>query len=129
MKMTDYLESYLNTRRAGWPYEGRYSVRGFGCHGFVAMIGDRVAGLTWADVRDGAAYMHLRLKPEYGEFGIGTELLHRLMEHLIEAGCHVIRYNIPVEYWAYQIYEHLGFEIEGRTADTISFVRYVGGEQ
>ena len=57
---------------------------------------------------------------------IGTELLHKLMNHLIESGCSVVRYSISVEHWAYQIYENLGFEIESRDMETINFVRRIG---
>lgn len=123
--MSEYIEDYLNTRRAGWPYDGRYVVRTFGENGFVAMIDENVAGMVWADATDGEAVMHMKLKPDYKEYGIGTELLHRLMDHLIESGCSVVRYTISVEHWAFQIYEHLGFEIESRDTETINFVRRI----
>ena len=120
-----YISDYMNTRRAGWPYDGRYTVDRFGENGFVAKIDGNVAGLAWADVADGGAVMHMNLKPDYKEYGIGTELLHKLMDHLIESGCRVVRYSISVEHWAYQIYENLGFEIESRDMETINFVRRV----
>lgn len=120
-----YIEDYLNTRRADWPYDGRYEVDRFGENGFVAKIDGNVAGLVWADVSDGEAVMHMNLKPDYKEYGIGTELLHMLMNYLVESGCKVIRYSISVEHWAYQIYENLGFEIESRDTETINFVRHV----
>lgn len=123
--MTDYLENYLNTRRANWPYEGHYNVKKFGEYGFVAMIDDNVAGMVWADINGKDATMHMTLKPDYKEYGIGTELLHKLMGFLIELGCESIRYTISVEHWAYQIYENLGFEIESRDTETINFVRYL----
>lgn len=123
--MTNYIEEYLNTRRARWPYDGRYVVKSFGQNGFVAMIDENVAGMVWADVTDGEAVMHMKLKLEYKEYGIGTELLHKLMDHLVESGCKVVRYSISVEHWAYQIYENLGFKIESRDTETINFVRYV----
>lgn len=122
-----YISDYLNTRRADWPYDGRYTVDCFGENGFVAKIDGNVAGLAWADVADGEAVMHMNLKSDYKEYGIGTELLHKLMEHLIESGCRVVRYSISVEHWAYQVYENLGFEIESRDMETINFVRHVTG--
>lgn len=118
-----YIEDYLNTRRAGWPYDGRYAVGRFGENGFVAKIDGNVAGLAWADLSGNEAVMHMDLKPDYKEYGIGTELLHLLMDYLVESGCKVIRYSISVEHWAYQIYEHLGLEIESRDTETINFVR------
>ena len=92
----------------------------------MAKIDGNVAGLAWADVADGEAVMRMNLKPDYKEYGIGTELLHKLMDHLIESGCRTVRYSISVEHWAYQIYENLGFEIESRDMETINFVRRIG---
>lgn len=123
--MNDYLKDYLKTRRSGWPYDGRYVVRPVGCDGFVAMIDGAVAGLAWADVADAGAVMHMKLNSDYKEYGIGTELLHILMQHLIDAGCSVIRYTISIEHWAYQIYDNLGFKIESRDEEKIHFVRYI----
>lgn len=120
-----YLESYLATRRAGWPYEGRYRIKKFGEHGFAAKIDDNVASLAWADVDGTSAVMHMTLKADYAEFGIGTELLHVLMNHLIDAGCKTIRYTISVEHWAYQIYENLGFRVESRDAESVNFIREI----
>lgn len=120
-----YLEDYLSTRRAHWPYENRYRVNTFGEHGYVAKIDEDVAGMSWTDIDDGCAVMHLRLNSTYKEYGIGTELLHKLMDHLIDLGCHTVRYTISVEHWAYQIYENLGFEIESRDMDEIHFVRHL----
>ena len=39
-----YISNYLNTRRAGWSYDGRYTVNRFGENGFVAKIDRNVAG-------------------------------------------------------------------------------------
>lgn len=110
-------------RRLVWPYEGRYRIEAFGEYGFAARIDDGVAGLAWADVDGADAVMHMNLKADYKEYGIGTELLHTLMNHLLEIGCENIRYTISVEHWAYQIYEHLGLEIESRDMDEIHFIR------
>lgn len=117
-----YLEDYLHTRRQNWPYEDSYRVVPFGEHGFAARIGDATAGLSWADVDGSSAVMHMNLKKEYAEYGIGTELLHILMDHLKEAGITEIRYSIGVEYWAYQIYENLGFNVESRDQERINFL-------
>lgn len=120
-----YLEDYLAIRRAYWPYDDNYRIITFGEHGFAARIGDVTAGLAWADLTGTEAVMHMKLKPEYSEYGIGTELLHKLMNNLIDSGAVVIRYTITPDHWAYQIYEHLGFEIENRTQDEIQFIRRI----
>lgn len=120
-----YLETYLSTRRAGWPYEDCYEINPFGEHGFAAKIAGNVACLAWADISGTSAVMHMTLKPEYAEFGIGTELLHVLMDHLVDSGFKTIRYTISVEHWAFQIYYNLGFKIESRDQEHINFVREV----
>ena len=143
----DWLREYLATRRLGWPYGDVYRVENAGAHRFVAWIGDELAGLSWAEVAEtgtGAtgsdsagtepstatgvvtepntsteARMHMNLKPQFAEFGIGTELLALLMEDLRRAGCDVIHYEIDRRYWSFQIYRNLGFEVEDGGADEI----------
>ena len=79
----DYLENYLKVRRMNWPYEGRYRVEQFRENGFVAKIDDSLAGLVWVDdIAYKVARMKMNLKPEYAEYGIGTELLEIMVEHL-----------------------------------------------
>ncbi|MBQ0004518.1 MAG: GNAT family N-acetyltransferase [Clostridiales bacterium] len=118
----NYLEDYLKTRRQNWPYEDSYRVVPFGEQGFAARIGDVTAGLCWADVNGDSAVMHMNLKSAYAEFGIGTELLHVLMNHLKDQDIKVIRYTISPEHWAFQIYDNLGFTVESRTAEEINFI-------
>ena len=117
-----YLEEYLAIRRIGWPYEDSYEVNPFGEHGFVAKVEGNVAGLAWADVIDASAVIHMNLKSQYAEYGIGTELLHILMDHLKNMGILTIRYTISKEHWAYQIYDNLGFRIEKQDMDNIYFI-------
>ena len=117
------LESFLNTRRQFWPYDGRYSLEPFGEHGYVAKIDTELAGLSWADITaPGEAVMHMNLKKEYAEYGIGTELLETLMADLKESGFEVIRYEIPIRYYAYQIYRNMGFDVEHRDEERVSFI-------
>lgn len=126
------LESFLKTRRQFWPYEGRYSLESFGLHKFIAKIDTELAGLAWADVDvSGEALMHMNLKKEYAEYGIGTELLETLMADLKESGFEVIRYEIPIGYYAYQIYHNMGFEAEHRDDETVSLIwrRCMDGEE
>ena len=95
------LESFLKTRRQFWPYEGRYSLESFGEHKYIAKIDTELAGLSWADVTaPGEAIMHMNLKKEYAEYGIGTELLETLMADLKESGTMHIRYTTT---WALRL--------------------------
>ncbi len=99
MSDKEKLREYLNTRRQFWPYEDSYHVDKMGAHRFMAKIGDELAGL-----------------------GIGTELLELLMDDLIASGFETIRYEIGREYYAFQIYQNLGFEVESQDLDTVRFV-------
>lgn len=120
----DLLREYLDTRRRSWPYEGRYSVLDKGEHRFVAQIDGQLAGLSYAEIiEDGSeARMRMNLKKEYAEYGIGTELLELLMEDLQKAGYSTIRYEIGKEYYAFQIYQNLGFEVDYQDTDIVKFV-------
>ena len=114
----------MNTRRLGWPYEGSYHVERLGGHRFVAMIGDELAGLSYAEVGDDGkeAVMHMNLKGRFAEYGIGTELLTLLMDDLKDSGFETIRYEISPERYAFQIYKNLGFEVESRDEEAVRFI-------
>lgn len=118
------LKEYLNTRRLGWPYEDSYRVEAMAGHRFVARIGDELAGLSYAVMsEDGKdAVMKMNLKGQYAEYGIGTELLHLLMDDLKESGCRTIHYAIPPERYAFQIYKNLGFRVESQDEEAVRFI-------
>lgn len=118
------LKNYLDTRRLGWPYEEAYHVGHLDGHRFVAEIGDELAGLSYADTdADGKeAVMHMNLKGQYAEYGIGTELLNLLMDDLMQSGFRIIRYEIPRERYAFQIYRDLGFSVESQDEENVRFV-------
>lgn len=118
------LNDYLKTRRLGWPYENRYHVDHLAGHRFVAKIDDMLAGLSYAELSaDGKeAVMKMNLKSEYAEYGIGTELLHLLMQDLRDSGCELIRYEIPPERYAFQIYRNLGFTVESQDEEAVRFI-------
>lgn len=120
----EYLKNYLETRRMGWPYEDSYRVERLAGHRFVARIGDELAGLSYAVLSaDGTeAVMKMNLKKEYAEYGIGTELLHLLMDDLQRSGCETIRYEISPERYAFQIYKNLGFTVESQDEEAVRFV-------
>ncbi|MBR3201631.1 MAG: GNAT family N-acetyltransferase [Mogibacterium sp.] len=120
----DELKKYLATRRMGWPYEDSYHVDNMGGHRFVAKIGDELAGLSYAEVSDNGkeAVMKMNLKGQYAEYGIGTELLELLMEDLQNSGLETIRYEIPRERYAFQIYRNLGFTVERQDEETVRFI-------
>ena len=118
------LREYLNTRRQGWPYEDSYHVDHMTGHRYIARIGDRLAGLSYAEVNvDGTeAVMKMNLKKEYAEYGIGTELLNLLMDDLQQSGFKIIRYEIPPERYAFQIYKNLGFTVENQDEELVRFI-------
>lgn len=120
----DELRKYLNTRRQVWPYEETYHVEHMGGHRFVAKIGEELAGLSYAEVNaEGTeAVMKMNLKSLYAEYGIGTELLHLLMDDLQQSGFEVIRYEIPPERYSFQIYRDLGFTLESRDKEMVRFI-------
>lgn len=119
----DYLENYLKVRRMNWPYEGRYCVEQFRENGFVAKIDDSLAGLVWVDdIAYKEARMKMNLKPEYAEYGIGTELLEIMVEHLKKQEYQKIYYSIKAEHYAYQIYAHLEFKTISAGEEMIHFV-------
>ena len=93
-------------------------------HRFVAMIGDELAGLSYAEVSsDGReAVMHMNLKSQYAEYGIGTELLNLLMDDLQDSGFETIRYQVRPERYSVQIYKNLGFEVESRDEESVRFI-------
>ena len=118
------LQKYLATRRMGWPYEDIYHVDSAGGHRFVAKVGDELAGLSYAEVSDDgrAAVMKMNLKSQFAEYGIGTELLELLMDDLQTFGFEIIRYEIPRERYAFQIYKNLGFTVESQDEETVRFI-------
>ena len=120
----DKLKEYLATRRLGWPYEERYRIESMGDHRFVAKIDDELVGLSYAEIIQPGreARMKMNLKSRYAEFGIGTELLETLMEDLQQSGFEIIRYEISKEYYAYQIYRNLGFEVETQDMEEVKFI-------
>lgn len=124
MSDKEKLREYLNTRRQFWPYEDSYHVDKMGAHRFMAKIGDELAGLSYAEIIEPGkeARMKMNLKAAYKEYGIGTELLELLMDDLIASGFETIRYEIGREYYAFQIYQNLGFEVESQDQDTVRFV-------
>ena len=118
------LREYLNTRRLGWPYEGRYHIDRMGDHRYIARIDDELAGLSYAEIITPGheARMKMNLKSSYAEYGIGTELLETLMDDLKESGFEIIRYEISKEHYAFQIYRNLGFEVESHDMDEVRFI-------
>ena len=66
--------------------------------------------------------MHMNLKKDYAEYGIGTELLETLMADLQEADFNTIRYEIDPQYYAYQIYHNMGFSVESRDKERVRFI-------
>ena len=118
------LREYLQIRRMGWPYEESFSIEVLPGHRFIARIGDELAGLSYAEVNgDGAeAVMKMNLKREFAEYGIGTELLNLLMEDLQNSGFQIIRYSIPPERYAFQIYKNLGFVVESQDEKEVRFI-------
>lgn len=108
----------------GWPYEDSYHVDHMEGHRFVAKIGDELAGLSYAELSDDgkAAVMKMNLKSQYAEYGIGTELLELLMEDLQSSGLETIRYSIPPERYAFQIYRNLGFKVESQDEEAVRFI-------
>ena len=118
------LQEYLKTRRLGWSYEDSYHVECVGGHRFIARIGDELAGLSYAELSDSgkSAAMKMNLKSQFAEYGIGTELLELLMEDLQNSGVETIRYEIPPERYAFQIYKNLGFTVESQDEETIRFI-------
>ena len=128
--MKKELRDYLDTRRQGWPYEDLHHVEHLDGHRFVAKIGDELAGLSYAETdADGKeAVMHMNLKGQYAEYGIGTELLNLLMDDLKQSGFRTIRYRIPKERYAFQIYRDLGFSVESQDEENVRFVWEKSGQ-
>lgn len=118
------LKDYLDIRRLDWPYGDCYHVKRLDGHRFVAMIGDELAGLSYAEISDNGkeAVMHMNLKSQFAEYGIGTELLTLLMDDLKDSGFETIRYEISPERYAFQIYKNLGFEVESRDEEAVRFI-------
>ncbi len=125
------LKAYLDARRHGWPYNGRYHIDRMGEHRFVAKIDDELAGLSYAEIIEPGreVRMKMNLKSSYAEYGIGTELLEVLMDDLKESEFDIIRYEISKEHYAFQIYRNLGFTVESQDAETIRFVWVRSGRQ
>ena len=123
MKKED-LQEYLKTRRLGWPYEDSYHVDHAGGHRYVAKVGDELAGLSYAELSDDGreAIIKMNLKSQFAEYGIGTELLELLMEDLQNSGVETIRYEIPPERYAFQIYKNLGFTVESQDEERVRFI-------
>lgn len=92
-------------------------------HRFVAYVGNELAGLSYAEINDSEAKMHMNLKGEYAEYGIGTELLYLLMCDLKDSGFKIIRYEIKRDRYAYQIYRNfLGFNVEEENDDIVKLI-------
>lgn len=117
------LEKYTKNRRQNWSLKDKYRVEKLSNHRFVAYVRDELAGLSYAEINDSEATMHMNIKSEYAEYGIGTELLYLLMGDLKKSGFKIIRYEINRDRYAYQIYRiFLGFDIEEENSETMKFI-------
>lgn len=117
------LEKHTTIRRQNWPLKDKYRVEKLPNHRFVAYVGDELAGLSYAEINDSEAKVHMNLKSEYTEYGIGTELLYMLMHDLKESGFKIIRYEIYRDRYAYQIYRNfLEFNVEEENDEIVKFI-------
>lgn len=117
------LEKHTEIRRQNWALKDKYRVEKLSNHRFVASVCDELVGLSYAEINDDEAKMHMNLKNEYAEYGIGTELLYLLMNDLKESGFKIVRYEINRDRYAYQIYRNfLGFDVEEENDETVKFI-------
>lgn len=117
------LEDYIKVRREEWPYEERYKMEKFKENGFAAKVDDNLAAVAWSeDIAPREAMMHMTLKSMYKEYGIGTEVLVTLIEHLKDKGYNKIYYNLEPKFYAFQIYKFMGLKKYYEDEDIIKFV-------
>ncbi|MBO7506192.1 MAG: GNAT family N-acetyltransferase [Paludibacteraceae bacterium] len=97
-------------------------VRGFGesphDHCLVAECDGKIVGAVWVRVMDDYGHVDnqtpslaISLYPDYRGQGIGTQLLHQMMELLRQQGYAQVSLSVQKENYALRMYQKAGFEI------------------
>lgn len=91
-------------------------------HCFVAEIDGNVVGAVWArilagdikgygNIDDKTPEIAISILKQYRNYGIGTELMKKMMKHLKTKGYGRTSLSVERANYAYRIYEKLGFKI------------------
>ena len=84
----------------------------------VAVADGKIVGAAWARVMndyghidDDTPSLAISLYPEYRRQGIGTEMMHRMLKLLKQAGYQRASLSVQKENYAVKMYRALGFEV------------------
>jgi ribosomal protein S18 acetylase RimI-like enzyme len=97
-------------------------VRGFGesphDHCLVAECDGKIVGAVWVRVMDDYGHVDdqtpslaISLYPDYRGQGIGTQLLHQMLELLHQKGYAQVSLSVQKENYALRMYQKVGFKI------------------
>lgn len=97
-------------------------VRGFGesphDHCLVAECDGKIVGAVWVRVMDDYGHVDnqtpslaISLYPDYRGQGIGTQLLHQMLELLLQKGYAQVSLSVQKENYALRMYQKAGFKI------------------
>ncbi len=93
-------------------------------HALVAVQGDRVIGfVAWMQDEMQAVVVGLGVRDTHRRFGVATQLVNALTEHLREAGLRLLEVVVPGDRaGAIAIFDSVGFRRMGRSvADCVTF--------
>ncbi len=109
-------------------------VRGLGDdpndHCLVAEVDGKIAGAVWVRIMDDYGHLDsqtpslaISLYPEYRGQGIGTQLLHQMMDLLRRKGYPQVSLSVQKENYALRMYQKAGFETVEDRGEEVLMVR------
>ncbi|MDE6761062.1 MAG: GNAT family N-acetyltransferase [Lachnospiraceae bacterium] len=91
---------------------------------FVAEVNNRIIGAVWVrdmndygHIEDGVPSFAISLYKEYRGYGIGTELMKRMLEELKKRGYKKASLSVQKRNYAARMYQKIGFEIIGENEE------------
>jgi len=115
----------------------RAAYEGFGLRpddrALVAEVGGTIAGACWVRTTDEYGHIDgetpsfsISLLEPFRGCGIGTAMMRRMLDELLEAGCPRCSLSVQKENPALHLYERLGFRIVGNGADATEWLMVRG---
>ncbi|MCI8509178.1 MAG: GNAT family N-acetyltransferase [Lachnospiraceae bacterium] len=98
---------------------------------FVAEVNNRIIGAVWVrdmndygHIEDGVPSFAISLYKEYRGYGIGTELMKRMLEELKKRDYKIASLSVQKRNYAAKMYKKIGFEIIGGNEEEYMMIYY-----
>jgi ribosomal protein S18 acetylase RimI-like enzyme len=80
----------------------------------IVEVDNRPVGSLWLEWKSDSLYIHeVQIMPGFQGRGLGTAIIHHVIEHAARANLPVALSVVPANARAKQLYERLGFEMTG----------------